>query len=166
MGAALLCLTSQAVAETDDSFEESAGLRKSSGYGSAGCGLGSLLFEPSNEITQIFAATTNGTSGTQTFGITSGTSNCDGSGYSGGSAAVFVETNRSALAKDAARGKGATIAGLTSVAGCKSAKAVGRSLQRQFKTVFSSAAASDAEISENVLRVLKEDKSLACTHII
>lgn len=165
MGAALLCVTSQAMAD-GESLEESVGLRSSSGYGAAGCGLGSLLFEPSNEITQIFAATTNGTSGTQTFGITSGTSNCDGSGYSGGSAAVFVETNRSALAKDAARGKGATIAGLASVAGCKDAKAVGRSLQRQFKTVFSSASASDRDVSENVLRVLKQDKSLACTHII
>src|SRR5688572_26598222 len=111
------------------------------GYGSAGCGLGSLLFDPSNGFTQVFAATTNGTSGTQTFGITSGTSNCDGSGYQAGSTAAFIQTNRAALAKDVARGKGATVAGLSDLAGCTSSKAVGKKLQKNFKTIFSDAAA-------------------------
>src|SRR5437868_47659 len=47
------------------------------GYGMAGCGLGSLLFGPVNEpFAQVLAATTNATFATQTFGITSGTSNC------------------------------------------------------------------------------------------
>ena len=50
------------------------------GYGPAGCGLGSMIFEPDSGFTQVFAATTNGTSGNQTFGITSGTSNCASGG--------------------------------------------------------------------------------------
>ena len=42
-----------------------------------GCGLGSMAFEGNDGlISQVSAATTNGTSGNQTFGITSGTSNC------------------------------------------------------------------------------------------
>ena len=48
-------------------------------YGSAGCGLGSLVFKQ-NDGTQILAATTNGTFGSQTFGITFGTSNCNSKG--------------------------------------------------------------------------------------
>jgi len=44
-------------------------------FGMAGCGLGSMLIQ-SNGKEQIFVATTNGSSGSQTFGITSGTSNC------------------------------------------------------------------------------------------
>src|SRR4051794_17383876 len=82
-------------------------------YGSAGCGLGSLIFEPSSGFTQVFAATTNGTFGTQTFGISSGTSNCAGGGGGSASARAFVETNRVALVKDIARGSGETIDGLS-----------------------------------------------------
>lgn len=150
-----------AEAQTDLNMTDS-----TAGYGSAGCGLGTLLFDPGNGFTQVFAATTNGTSANQTFGITSGTSNCDGAGYQPGSTAAFVETNRSALAKDAARGKGATIAGLADVAGCKNAKAVGKKLQQNFKTVFPNAGVSDRDVSESVLRVLKSDKSLACSNVV
>lgn len=132
------------------------------GYGSAGCGLGTLIFEPNNDFTQIFAATTNGTFGTQTFGITSGTSNCDGAGYNPGSAAAFVETNRSALAKDISRGRGATIASLSDLAGCRDAGSVGLTLKKNFKTIFPSASASDKQVSKTVLRVLRKNQSLGC----
>src|SRR5262245_36738363 len=88
-------------------------------YGPAGCGLGSLIFEPNSGFTQVFAATTNGTFGTQTFGITSGTSNCAGGGGGSASAKAFVETNRVALAKDIARGQGETIDSLSRLAGCR-----------------------------------------------
>src|SRR6186713_935077 len=59
------------------------------GYGPAGCGLGSMIFEPDSGFTQVFAATTNGTSGNQTFGITSGTSNCDPGAAKTASAKAF-----------------------------------------------------------------------------
>src|SRR5690348_11977029 len=50
-------------------------------YGMAGCGLGSLVFGPNDApVAQVLAATTNGTFASQTFGISSGTSNC----FSGG----------------------------------------------------------------------------------
>ena len=46
----------------------------------AGCGLGSIIFEgQSGVVMNVLAATFNGTSGNQTFGMTSGTSNCDAS---------------------------------------------------------------------------------------
>ena len=138
----------------------------SGGYGNAGCGLGSLLFSPSNSFTQIFAATTNGTSANQTFGITSGTSNCDAAGYQPGSASAFIQTNRSALAKDISRGKGATITGLTDLAGCRDARAVGKTLQKNFTSIFPSAASSDQDVSKSMLEVLKSDQSLACTNLV
>jgi hypothetical protein len=135
------------------------------GYGSAGCGLGSLLFQPGNGFTQVFAATTNGTSLNQSFGITSGTSNCDAAGYQPGSTAAFIQTNRSALAKDISRGKGATIAGLSDLAGCADSKAVGKKLQKNFGQIFPAASISDREVSESVVRVLKSDESLSCTNL-
>jgi cell pole-organizing protein PopZ len=134
-------------------------------YGSAGCGLGSILFGPGKGITQIFAATTNGTSATQTFGITSGTSNCDASAPSPKTAKVYVQTNRTALAKEIARGKGETISGLAELSGCRDSVAVGSSLQRQFKAIFPSAQVSDEQVSETVVDVLKSDASLACGNL-
>ena len=54
------------------------------GYGAAGCGLGSFVFGDNNSWwAQTLGATTNGTSGSQTFGITTGTSNCDASALFG-----------------------------------------------------------------------------------
>jgi hypothetical protein len=132
-------------------------------YGSAGCGLGSLIFEPSNGFTQVFAATTNGTFGTQTFGITSGTSNCAGGSGGSASAKAFVETNRAALAKDIARGSGETIDSLSKLAGCREAHAVGSSLQRRFDQIFADVAASDSQVGETVLQALRTDGSLACS---
>jgi Protein of unknown function (DUF3015) len=135
-----------------------------SGYGNAGCGLGSLLFEPSNGFSQVFAATTNGT-GTQTFGISSGTSHCDGAGYQPGSAAAYIQTNRAALAKDIARGKGATLAGLSELAGCKDSRAVGKKLRRQFKTIFTGPSVGDQQVSDTMIRVMKSDSSLMCQNL-
>ena len=135
-------------------------------YGSAGCGLGSLLFEPSTGFTQVLAATTNGTSGNQTFGITSGTSNCDSGPGSSASAKAFVQTNRSAMAKDIARGKGETISNLSARAGCRDSVAVGSKLQREFKTIFPSAGVTDAQVSDKVVSVLKSEQSLSCSNLI
>src|SRR5882672_4493787 len=44
----------------------------------AGCGLGYLLLsnKDNDKVTQVLGSTTNGTFGTQTFGISSGTSGC------------------------------------------------------------------------------------------
>jgi hypothetical protein len=136
-------------------------------YGPAGCGLGSLIFEPNSGFTQVFAATTNGTFGSQTFGITSGTSNCAGGSGGSASAKAFVETNRVALAKDIARGQGETIDGLSRLAGCRASGAVGSSLQRRFDQIFtdgsaSNSAASDSQVSENVIQALRSDAALAC----
>ena len=132
------------------------------GYGAAGCGLGSLVFEPSSGFTQIFAATTNGTFGSQTFGITSGTSNCADTGGGSASARAFVETNRVALAKDIARGSGETIDSLSRLAGCRASSAVGVSLQQRFDHIFADVAASDAQVGDNVVQALRDDRSLAC----
>jgi hypothetical protein len=116
----------------------------------------------SGGIVQIFAATTNAT-GTQTFGITSGTSNCDDSETGTASTRVFVEANRVALAKDISRGSGETIAGLASLAGCTDAKAVGTALQHNFGAIFPSATTSDDAVTDAIVSTLKSDASLSCS---
>jgi hypothetical protein len=134
-------------------------------YGTAGCGLGSILFGAKPGIVQIFAATTNGTSANQTFGITSGTSNCVDANGGTASARAFVETNREALAKDIARGSGETLASLSSLAGCGDSKAVGTKLQKNFKKIFPNARATNVAVSESVISTLKSDATLACGNL-
>ena len=72
-------------------------------YGLAGCGLGSLVCGDEKGAIQILAATSNALFFTQTFGITSGTSNCVDSAAPAKGTRIFIEGNREALAKDAAR---------------------------------------------------------------
>jgi len=110
-------------------------------YGAAGCGLGSIVIGPKKGLIQIFAATTNGTSGSQTFGITTGTSNC----LPAGAAAdlrrqqEFIAANIADLEKDIARGEGETLRGLVQTLGCSEASypAVARSLQASYSEIFS-----------------------------
>jgi hypothetical protein len=133
-------------------------------YGLAGCGLGSMVFGDQKGAIQILAATTNGTFGSQTFGITSGTSNCvESSGTAG--ARNFIEGNREALAKDAARGSGETITTLSAMAGCKDPKAVGVTLQKRFTELFPGELTPVEQVSQNVLKELRSDSSLACKNI-
>ena len=133
-------------------------------YGLAGCGLGSMVFGDQKGGVQILAATTNWTFGSQTFGISSGTSNCvESSGTQG--ARTFIEGNREALAKDAARGSGETITTLTAMAGCKDAKAVGVTLQKRFAQLFPSQATPVEQVSDNVIKQLRADSTLECRKI-
>jgi len=149
------------VSEEGAAAAEKVGLKGGEPYGPAGCGLGSLIFKPDSGVTQIFASTTNGLFSIQTFGITSGTSNCDVVPGKAASARAFVEANRTALAKDIARGRGETIASLSELAGCADARNVGRKLQKNFKTIFPNAKTSDRHVGDSVLKLL-EDEKLQC----
>lgn len=135
-------------------------------YGTAGCGLGSILFGAKPGIVQVFAATTNGFFGTQTFGITSGTSNCGGQAVTVVAAKQFIETNREAFAKDVSRGSGETITTLASIGGCSDSAAVAVSLQRNFKTIFPAASATNTAVGNAAVTALKSDKALVCTKLI
>jgi hypothetical protein len=152
--------------ETQGAAKE-AGVKSASGgaYGPAGCGLGSIIFSPDSGFTQVFAATTNGTSGNQTFGITSGTSNCDGTAGGSKSAKAFVQTNRAALAKDIARGKGETISGLSELMSCSNSGAVGAKLQKRFRSIFPSTRATDEQVSDSIVQVLSSDPTLGCASV-
>jgi hypothetical protein len=138
-----------------------AGLKGTGSYGTAGCGLGSLVFGNQPGAVQILAATTNGTFASQTFGITTGTSNC-GAGLIAQGTKNFVEANRETLAKDMSRGQGETIGALTVMAGCSDSREVGAALQTNFDKIFPTASASSDDVAKALLETLKADKSLGC----
>jgi len=117
--------------------------------GPAGCGLGNVLMGAES---QILASTTNGTSGNQTFGITSGTSNCvDGQRMA--QLNNFVESNKVALTKEAARGEGETLTGMTQVIGCKTEFT--SAVKSHYKQIFSTD--NSQEISAKLLQVAENN---------
>ena len=135
-------------------------------YGDAGCGLGSVLFGNKPGMIQVLAATFNGSFGTQTFGISTGTLNCGGSSARiSDRTQVFVEANREVLAKDISRGQGETIANLAAIAGCQNTAAVGATLQNNFQAIFPSESVPSTEVTKSLLDTLKADTTLACTNL-
>ena len=91
-------------------------------YGAAGCGLGSMVM--GKDGNQILAATTNATSGSQIFGLTTGTLNCgsDGVVMKEKAAQHFAEANLPTLQRQAAAGGGEHLAAFAALNGCSSAQ--------------------------------------------
>jgi hypothetical protein len=116
-------------------------------YGSAGCGLGSLAFKENN-WTQILAATTNGTFGSQTFGITFGTSNCNAKGMVKVAMAKesFIEANYKDLSRDVASGKGEYVTNLAALYGYtpENTWKFTQLLQKNHTTIFAANSAKTA----------------------
>jgi hypothetical protein len=127
-------------------------------FGAAGCGLGSILLGDQPGFTQVFASTTNGTSGNQTFGITSGTSNCSGrpSFSSNERLNEFVKANLDNLAKDVAMGHGESLETLTELLEISpdQRQAVHARLKANFTQIFPSEKVQMADVIDNIIRVL------------
>lgn len=115
------------------------------GYGMAGCGLGSLVFGDKPGIIQIFAATTNGTSGNQTFGMSTGTLNC-GTKEKFVKAEQFIEVNKVALENDMARGQGESLTALSQVLECNNAS-FAADMKNNYQSSFPQGGASTQQLS-------------------
>ena len=157
--AALLLLAASAGAAEKTTKDA---IKGSGTYGTAGCGLGSMVFGAQEVLVQIFAATTNGLFGTQTFGITTGTSNCGSGSFALDGTKIFIEGNKEALAKDIARGSGEAVLTLSYVAQCADASAVATALQQSFAVIFPAADASTPAVRDTIIQVLRSDASLGC----
>jgi hypothetical protein len=132
------------------------------GYGAAGCGLGSLVFGDSPGIIQIFAATTNGITANQTFGITSGTSNCAGGGTASIMQETFVSMNQSSLSRDVAAGQGEYLTTLGVLMGCEagSQDVFATAMKDNHAKIFTPDA-TPAQVLEHVHTVIAENQTLA-----
>lgn len=129
-------------------------------HDNTGCGLGTLLWENKADnsiVFQAFQATTNGTSGTQTFGVTSGTSNCQKPSkvVQNEKLINFVQANMDNLAQDIAMGKGEsldTFAEMLGVAPGQNA-AFNAKLQANFGKIFTSEHVVLAEVIDNAVAI-------------
>src|SRR6184192_2151479 len=130
------------------------------------CGWGSkLMAGQSGVVPQVLAATTNGTFGNQTFGITTGTSGCtqDGTVRSNWKASMFIDGNKEKLARDMSVGSGEALDSLAHLLGVESAdRAAFDSLTKQnMARIFPSEDAATAEIVGALREVLAADARLA-----
>ena len=128
-----------------------------------GCGLGTIVFADAafgdSTLGQVFIVTTNGTSGNQTFGITSGTSNCDQpSGIvKNERLSEFVVSNMDGLAKDIAAGEGEaldTLVELMEIAPDQKPEMYAN-LQSNFSNIYTSDSVTAATVVDNISTVIQ-----------
>ena len=127
-------------------------------HDSTGCGLGSMAWRgQQGPIPQILAVTTNGSFGTQTFGISSGTSGCDQNGrITGGTGrmmASFMENNMEQYAFDASRGEGETLYTIAGILGV-SEEEVARVSKANFDTLFPNEDVDAITVAVNLMDLL------------
>lgn len=133
-------------------------------YGMSGCGLGSILFgETESTVGQVLAVTTNGFYSNNTFGMSSGTSNCvpepgTGSAQVKKNVDMFVAANRESLANDIAKSNGETVLAISGIMGCSDSAYLGAKLQSRYEKIFDSK--EDIAISDNVYNTVKNDRYL------
>jgi hypothetical protein len=130
------------------------------------CGWGSKLFDGNEGIApQVLAATTNGTSGNQTFGISSGTSGCTQNGVvqTNWKTAMFIDSNMNKLAKDMSAGRGETLETLASLLNMtgQDKQVFFETTKSNFAEIFPADDASSVEVTGALRRVMERNEVLA-----
>lgn len=122
----------------------------------SGCGLGSMIITSNNgKLTQLLALTTNHATGTQTLGITFGTSNCSARGIVQNDKQIqyFVEVNQEELTREMAQGHGEKLSTLAALNGCASDSQISSfnaQAQSNFKTIVPSSKTTAIDFVNNM----------------
>lgn len=131
----------------------------------AGCGLGSMIIKEDTKLMQLFAATTNGITGTTLFGISTGTSNCRAQNFVMREKAVryFTEVNKDDLTREMAQGRGEKLSTLASLYGCKGESnfKFANMTQASYAKIVTRSNATVGEIVENLDREVKQNPELS-----
>ena len=98
--------------------------------------------------------TTNGTSGNQTFGITSGTSGCKKTKLvMNERAQEFVASNMDQLAKEIAMGHGESVDTLAELLAVEDKEAFASALQTNYKSIYTSENVKMADVLDNIATI-------------
>lgn len=117
----------------------------------AGCGLGSVIIDKQGLIWNVFQATTNGTSGNQTFGITSGTSGCEHSvSFLDSRTQEFVASNMDAISQEIARGDGEHLDTLIELLDISDKGGFKVALQENYNKLYKSKDSQSADVLDGV----------------
>jgi hypothetical protein len=126
-----------------------------------GCGLGTMLWKNNADnsmLFQAFQATTNGSFGAQTFGISSGTSGCrQPSQFVKNETLIrFASANLDTIAKEMAMGKGESLDTLAELMQVPTEKrsAFGTTLQANFGKIFPTGNEDYASVLDSVYTII------------
>lgn len=118
----------------------------------AGCGFGTeILKGKKGKVFEVLAVTTNGTSGSSTFAITTGTS-----GYKEGAMIgvnivdVYISENMDSLAADIAKGDGEYIDTLAHLMKVEDKQAFKNKLHQNFTRIYNSKDIQSKEVAANI----------------
>lgn len=131
-----------------------------------GCGLGSMVFNGQSGLApQVMAATTNGSFGNQTFGITSGTIGCarDGVVQNPVKVSMFIDTNLDKLARDMSVGSGEALDSLAALIGVQEADKATfyQTAKENLAVIIPSEKATTAEVMSGLNQILAGNEQLA-----
>lgn len=131
-----------------------------------GCGLGTQVWQGQSGLApKVLGATTNGTSGNQTFGITSGTLGCSSDGVITASArtSLFASANIDRLAREMAMGEGETLETLAHLMGIENADhaAFFELTKSHFGQIFHADEVTAGDMLVQIDRLMSDDSRLA-----
>lgn len=131
-----------------------------------GCGWGTMLMDGKQGVaSQVLAVTTNGTSGNQTFGISSGTLGCtqDGVVKSNDKLSMYTGANMQQIASDMSKGQGESLNTMASLMGVQKQDRAhfDQVAQANFDKVFTSDKVTAGQVIQNLDHVMAADPQLA-----
>lgn len=134
--------------------------------GGDSCGWGNMLFEGQSGLPiHVIASVTNGTSGNNTFGMTSGTNGCSASGTLtyGGKSMVNLGAIMDEFSEDVARGDGEALTAVAVSMGVDNSdrahfKTV---LHNNFDTLFPSDTVTAEDVLASMMELMRADAQLA-----
>ena len=117
-----------------------------------GCGLGAIIIkDDSSAVLLALQATTNGTSGNQTFGITSGTLGCKKVKFvMNERAEEFVASNMDILAKEISVGHGESLDTLAELLNVEDKAQFSASLQSNYNSIYTSKSVEMNDVLDNI----------------
>ncbi|MBY8964339.1 DUF3015 domain-containing protein [Algiphilus sp. NNCM1] len=131
-----------------------------------GCGVGTIIWEGQSGVApKVLGATTNGTLGNQTFGISTGSLGCsaDGAITVDGRTSMFTSTNLDQLAAEIAAGEGETLDTLATLYKIEGADrdAFAAMAQSNYGTIFSSTEVTVADVLAGLESAMQRHQTLA-----
>jgi len=117
-----------------------------------GCGLGAIIIKDNSSAVMLaLQATTNATSGNQTFGITSGTLGCKKTKLvMNERASEFVASNMDILAKEISVGHGESLDTLAELLKVEDKATFAAALQTNYNKIYSSESVKMADVLDNI----------------
>ena len=132
-------------------------------FAQPGCGVGAMIWKGQSGIApHVLAATTNGTFGNQTFGMTTGTLGCQ-TNASVQSMAMYMDSNIDKVARDMSRGAGENLDTLAVLLGVEGTDrdAFRTLLQNNFAAIFPSSDTTSGEAVDAIVALLEQNKTLS-----